>query len=82
MALILAGMRASPGLKDASLQSRVVTRLKEKNIHKGLSATDLVEMAEALEEMGVNDEEALRPLGQEAMRRKGLHCSTYVVHLC
>lgn len=22
--------------------------------------------------MGVNDEEALRPLGQEAMRRKGL----------
>jgi len=71
VALLLAAMRGSSGLKESALQSKVVLRLKEKSIHRGLSATDLVEMAEALEELGVTDEAALRPLGQEALRRRG-----------
>ncbi|CAJ1398594.1 unnamed protein product [Effrenium voratum] len=71
LALLLAAMKGPKGLKDDKLQSKVVLRLKDKQIHKGLSATDLVEMAEALEELAVTDEAALRPLGQEAVRRKG-----------
>jgi len=71
LALLLAAMKGPKGLKESALQSKVVLRLKEKGIHRGLSATDLVEMAEALEELGVADEAALRPLGQEALRRRG-----------
>jgi len=71
LALLLAGMRGDEGLKDAAMVAKVVLRLKSKDIHKGLSATDLVEMAEAFQEMAVTDEGALRPLGQEALRRRG-----------
>ncbi|CAE7210262.1 ogfod2 [Symbiodinium natans] len=71
LALILAAMKGEKGVKDTALQSKVVLRLKEKFIHRGLSATDIVEMAEALQDLGVQDEAALRPLGQEALRRRG-----------
>merc|ERR1711920_1084404 len=37
----------------------------------GVSATDLIEMAEAFNDVGVRDEAALRPLGQETLRRRG-----------
>jgi len=71
LALLLAAMRGEKGLKEPALLSKVVIRLKDEGIHKGLSATDLVEMAEALSEAEVTDQAALRPLGQEALRRRG-----------
>ncbi|CAE7237929.1 NID1 [Symbiodinium sp. CCMP2592] len=71
LALILAAMKGEKGVKDTALQSKVVLRLKEKGIHRGLSATDIVEMAESLQDLGVQDQAALRPLGQEALRRRG-----------
>jgi hypothetical protein len=71
LALLLATMRGPQGLKDPGVLSKVVIRLKTKDILKGLAATDLVEMAESLQENEVRDEGALRPLGQEALRRRG-----------
>jgi len=71
LALLLAAMKGEKGVKDTALQSKVVLKLKEKDIHRGLSATDLVEMAEALQDLEVQDKDALRPLGQEALRRRG-----------
>lgn len=70
LGLVMAAMR-NEGSKDGALLEKVVLRLKAEGVHVGLSATDLVEMAEGLSELGVTDEAALRPLGQEALRRRG-----------
>merc|ERR1712060_387122 len=59
------------GARDVALLEKVVGRLKDKDIHEGLAATDLVEMAEGLADLDQTDEAALRPLGQELQRRRG-----------
>lgn len=74
LALLLAAMRKkgeAPGARDSGLLDKAVLRLKSKGVHEGLTATDLVEMAEGLLEIAVTDEGALRPLGQEVLRRRG-----------
>jgi len=70
VAVLIAAMRRE-GLRDEALLQKVVGRLKVEGIHAGLSATDLVEMTEGLKELGGEDEAALRPLGQEILRRRG-----------
>lgn len=70
LCLIVNVMR-SKGARDLALLEKVVFRLKEKDIHKNLSATDLVELSEGLAELDQRDEAALRPLGQELQRRRG-----------
>jgi hypothetical protein len=70
LALLVEAMR-QPGARDIALLEKVVGRLKEKDIHKNLSATDLVELSEGLAELDQRDEAALRPLGQELQRRRG-----------
>lgn len=70
VALLLAAFRHSAA-RDAGLLEKVVARLKTEGIHGGVSGTDLVEMAESLRQFGVDDEGALRPLGQEILRRRG-----------
>jgi hypothetical protein len=70
ISLLLSAMRL-PGARDLALLEKVVGRLKDKDIHKNLSATDMVEMAEGLAELDQRDEAALRPLGQELQRRRG-----------
>merc|ERR1712072_1385960 len=64
LSLLVAAMRL-PGARDLALLEKVVGRLKEKDIHKNLSATDLVELSEGLAELDQREEAALRPLGQE-----------------
>jgi len=64
------------GARDDGLVEKVVIRMRTSMatpevLYKGLSATDLVEMAEGLKDFGVLDEAALRPLGQEVLRRRG-----------
>lgn len=70
VALIVAALRR-PGGRDEQLLQKVIGRLQVKDIHTGLSATDLVEIAEGLCELEAGDEGALRPLGQEILRRRG-----------
>lgn len=70
LSLIVEAMRQQ-GARDLALLEKVIGRLKEKDIHKNLSATDLVELAEGLAELEQRDEAALRPLGQELQRRRG-----------
>lgn len=70
LGLLLAAMRHQVA-KDVALLSKVVIRLKADGIHKLMSATDLVEMSEAMSELAVQDEGALRPLGQDMLRRRG-----------
>lgn len=70
LSLLIASMRLA-GAKDLALLEKVIGRLKEKDIHKTLSATDLVEMSEGLAELDQRDEEVLRPMGQELQRRRG-----------
>jgi len=70
VALIIQAMRNKDS-RDSALLLKVVARLKTEGVHVGLSATDLVEMAEGLRELGAHDEAALRPLGQEILRRRG-----------
>lgn len=67
--LLLAAMR-NKNSRDGALLDKVVARLRVAGIHAGLSATDLVELAEGLCELGIHDQDALRPLGQEALRRR------------
>lgn len=70
LSLLIAAMRQT-GARDLALLEKVVNRLKEKDIHKDMSATDLVELSEGLAELDQRDEAALRPLGQELQRRRG-----------
>lgn len=70
LALLVAAMQQK-GARDLALLERIVGCLKEKNVHDGLAATDLVELAEGLAALEQTDEEALRPLGQELQRRRG-----------
>eukprot|EP00927_Polykrikos_kofoidii_P043651 TRINITY_DN37721_c0_g2_i1.p1 TRINITY_DN37721_c0_g2~~TRINITY_DN37721_c0_g2_i1.p1 ORF type:complete len:418 (-),score=82.49 TRINITY_DN37721_c0_g2_i1:109-1362(-) len=70
VALVVQAMRQK-GSHEAVLLQKVVSRLSQHGAHEGLSATDLVEMAEALKELGHHDEAALRPLGMEVLRRRG-----------
>mmetsp|Transcript_73458 Transcript_73458/g.215452 ORF Transcript_73458/g.215452 Transcript_73458/m.215452 type:complete len:381 (-) Transcript_73458:60-1202(-) len=71
IALLIASFRKHKDARDAALLEKVVTRLRAEGIHQGLSATDLVEIAEGLNELGAHDEGAIRPLGQETLRRRG-----------
>jgi len=71
LALLIASFRKHAGARDAALLEKVVVRLHADGIHHGVSATDLVEMAEGLNELGITDEAALRALGQETLRRRG-----------
>lgn len=75
LALLVAAMQ-NKAARDDLLLERVITRMRTAEVpaevlYKGVSATDLVEMAEGLKEVGVQDEAALRPLGQEVLRRRG-----------
>merc|ERR1719253_1303735 len=62
IALVVGAMRNQDGL-NAALMQKIVVRLKVKGLHAGLSATDLVELAEGLAELDIRDEDALRALG-------------------
>jgi len=70
VALIIQAMKHKNG-RNAQILSKVVARLQTEGIHVGMSATDLVEIAEGLSELGANDQAALRPLGIEILRRRG-----------
>merc|ERR1712217_287781 len=70
MALLLAALRKQ-GSRDAGLLEKVTVRLQAEGSHEGISVTELVEMAEALNELKVTEESTLRPLGQEILRRRG-----------
>jgi len=70
IALLLAAFRKE-GARDAALLEKVAVRLRAQGVLTGVSATDLVEMSEAMNVLGVRDEQALRPLGQEVLRRRG-----------
>lgn len=71
VALLLQAMTFAKGARDAALLAKVVGRIKMPDAFTGLCATDLVEMAESLLKLSAHDEEALRPLGQELLRRRG-----------
>merc|ERR1712048_389870 len=71
VALLISGMRDNKSQRDAALLQKMLARLKTEGIHTGLSATDLVEMAEGICALELDDEAALRPLGQEILRRRG-----------
>jgi len=70
VALLVNAMRQD-GVRDQSLLDKILGRLRHEGIFAGLSATDLIEIAEGLKERGVQDQSALRPLGQEILRRRG-----------
>mmetsp|Transcript_41726 Transcript_41726/g.75773 ORF Transcript_41726/g.75773 Transcript_41726/m.75773 type:complete len:396 (+) Transcript_41726:60-1247(+) len=70
LALIVAALKVAGAGKHQNMLQKVITRLKVEGIHRGLSATDLVEMAEGLRSLNAHEEAALRPLGQEILRRR------------
>eukprot|EP00929_Paragymnodinium_shiwhaense_P008430 TRINITY_DN112387_c0_g1_i1.p1 TRINITY_DN112387_c0_g1~~TRINITY_DN112387_c0_g1_i1.p1 ORF type:complete len:378 (-),score=110.20 TRINITY_DN112387_c0_g1_i1:98-1231(-) len=70
VALIIQAMKHKNG-RNAQLLQKVVSRLQVEGIHAGMSATDLVEISEGLSGLGANDEESIRPLGIEILRRRG-----------
>mmetsp|Transcript_48574 Transcript_48574/g.113740 ORF Transcript_48574/g.113740 Transcript_48574/m.113740 type:complete len:393 (-) Transcript_48574:56-1234(-) len=70
LSLIVAALKGAGAGKHQSMLQKVISRLKVEGVHKGLSATDLVEMAEGLRSLNAHEEAALRPLGQEILRRR------------
>jgi len=70
VALIVAVLRREGG-RDHALLQKVAGRLKDREAHSGMSASDLVELAEGFVVLDMRDEGALRPLGQELLRRRG-----------
>jgi len=69
IALLIGAMR-KVAARDAPLLEKLIAQLKVEGAHAGMSATDLVEVSEGLSELFQSDPEALRPLGQELLRRR------------
>jgi len=75
LALLVAAMQHA-GARDELLLEKVMIRMRSAEVapevlYKGLSGTDLVDMAEGLKNCDMTEEAAIRPLGLEVLRRRG-----------
>lgn len=70
VALVITAMRHK-GSRDPPLLKRVLESLRTEAAFHSMSASEMVELSEGLRELNAHEAAVLRPLGQEALRRRG-----------
>lgn len=70
VALVIAAMRHK-GSRDAALLKRVLDSLRTEAAFHNMSASEMTELSEGLRDLNAHEASVLRPLGQEALRRRG-----------